>query len=477
MSDPRPDPAFAEALLAQEPALAADRYAAHRRALDRKLADEARRLRVRPAWLSRPTRRAALALALGAAAAVAAFFFLRPGPPAGREAEVFPGAEEVVLRPAGQLAAACMAPWGVEDHAGFIAVAAVGDGTQRAGERYVRLHVERRLKGDLPGKRVDVPDRAVDFCCPLPDAPAPSPLHRKGARVLLFLVGSERDGWEVAQVEALQAERVAAVERFLAVCAAGKDADAAKAYGRCLAPAAGGLDEPARGALSLHPDPRAGDALLALLERASRRLLAEAAARPEPLPPATCEPVLSLVDVLRRINESRAAPPAIACAPHLPEERRRDVYEALPELLKKADETTLKAVRQALIAQTRTEDAERAMRALGKIADAEALDVLLAEQARRPVRQTNAAALAAVREAAARLGGKAATRARDAWAALLADYRAEAAPSPVEQEFVRGVGAALRAARLTEAQRRRLETARDRAAGWLRGEIDRVLAP
>src|SRR5206468_1439942 len=72
MPDLRVDPAFVEALLAQDKAVTDAQYADYRRALDRKIADEARRLR-----FGRGRRRVGIALLLAAAAAIAVLV-LRP---------------------------------------------------------------------------------------------------------------------------------------------------------------------------------------------------------------------------------------------------------------------------------------------------------------------------------------------------------------------------------------------------------------
>ena len=101
MSDPRPDPAFVEALLAQERAVSPERYAEYRRALDRKIEEAA----AQPARRSPRRRRGVvLTVAIGVAAAVAAVLLLRPwGDPPERDTPPADVPEVVVLRsPLGQ---------------------------------------------------------------------------------------------------------------------------------------------------------------------------------------------------------------------------------------------------------------------------------------------------------------------------------------------------------------------------------------
>ncbi|MCI0464009.1 MAG: hypothetical protein L0Z62_44310 [Gemmataceae bacterium] len=201
MNDPRPNPAFVEALLAQDKSVSEERYTVYRVALDRRIEAEASRRRA--LWVRlRPSKRGVLMLALGAAATVAALLVLRPwaattppAPPA-----LPPEAEVVVLR-LPPLAVACpsMGRFGHASCATVIALATIGQPLRHGDKELVRADVERFLKGALPGARAG----ACGF--PHPDL-LPEP-YRQGTRVLLYLTGTPEMGWTVQHVEELEPGR------------------------------------------------------------------------------------------------------------------------------------------------------------------------------------------------------------------------------------------------------------------------------
>jgi hypothetical protein len=199
MNDPRPDPAFAEALLAQEPTFREERYAAYRRTLDQRIEEEARRRRSLGVRLWSPGGRGGgLALAVGAAAALAALLVLRPWGAAPPAQPVAPAEAELILLRLAPPNMACpvMEPFGHARDAKVIVLGALGAPLTRDGKELVRVHVERVLKGELPGGPADT------YC--LPQADWLLVTCRSSARVLLYLTGSREAGWTVQHVEDLE---------------------------------------------------------------------------------------------------------------------------------------------------------------------------------------------------------------------------------------------------------------------------------
>jgi hypothetical protein len=471
MRDSQPDLPFLEALLAQDRDVSAAQYAAYRRDLERKIADEALRQR------SRRRRRVGAALVLAAAAAVVAILVLRPGltgPPAKTPPDTA-RPELVLLRPAApQFVCPPALPFALEESADVIAVAAVGEPWTQQGEQFLRLDVQRYLKGEA----------GAAFGCGLPRAAAPAGAERMGDRVLLYLQGSRKDGWSLVEIQPLgprgEGHKLADIERFLDVRRAAASPDPRAEYDRCLAPARGGVDGPALSALCMKPDPQAADALLENLTRLREALRREVAPEPGTAQAAREKLLVEVAQLLGQLREPRAVADVLACAPHLSTPSRAKVYELLPSLCAAADPKVTREARAVLMAALREAprdggDYESAVAALGKLADAAALDLLLREQARPPYGAANARALAAVREAARALGGNAPARAHEAWLKLLSAYAPPEQPTAGEREFVRAVIGALAAAELSPAARQQLHTLRSRrTAPWFREELRRL---
>jgi hypothetical protein len=469
MRDRQPDLPFLEALLAQDRDVSAGQYAAYRRDLERKIADEGLRQR-------RRRRRIGAALFL-AAAAVAAILVLRLGP-ADPRAKTPPDTvrpELVILRPAApRFVCPPALPFALEESADIIAVAALGERYTSQGEPFLRLDVERCLKGKPGGA----------FSCGVPLEAAPAGAERKGDRVLLYLQGSKKGGWSLVEMQPLSqpvvGRTLAEIERFLEVRRAAAGPDPRAEYDRCLAPARGGVDGPALSALSLKPDPQAADALLDNLTRLRETLRQEVARKPGTAQAAREKLLVELAELLGRLRETRAVTDVLACTPHLSTTSRAKVFELLPSLCAAADHKVTQEAREVLTAALREApraggDYESALAALGKLADAAALEVLLREQARPPYGAANGRALAAVRAAVDALGGKARARAHEAWLTLLCAYAPPEQPTAGERQFVRAVIGALAAAELSPARRQQLHTLLNRrAAPWFREELGRL---
>jgi hypothetical protein len=476
MRDSQPDLPFLQALLAQDRDVSAAQYAAYRRDLERKIADEALRQR------SRRRRRIGAALFLAAAAAVASILVLRlrpAGPPAKTPSNTV-RPELVLLRPATpQFVCAPALPFALEESADVIAVAALGEPWTQQGEQFLRLDVQRYLKGE-PG---------AAFACGLPREAAPAGAERKGDRVLLYLQGSKQDGWSLVDIQPLgpqplgpvgEGHKLAEIERFLDVRRAAASPDPRAEYDRCLAPARGGVDGPALSALCMKPDPQAADALLENLTRLREALRQGAALKPGQAQAAREKLLVELAQLLGRLREPRAVADVLACTPHLSTPNRAKVFELLPSLCAAADPKVTKEARAVLVAALREApraggDYASALAALGKLADAAALEVLQREQARRPYGVANGRALAAVREAARAFGGDARARAHEAWLKLLSAYAPPEQPTAGERQFIRAVIGALAAAELSPAARQQLHTLLNRrTAPWFGEELRRL---
>jgi hypothetical protein len=466
----QPDRPFVEALLAQDRGVSESEYAAYRRALERKLADEALRQQRR--------RRRRLGAALCLAAASVATVLVLQVKLAGPRAEIPPDTarpELVMLRPAApRFVCPPALPFALEESADVIAVAALGEPWTQQGEQFLRLEVQRCLKGE-PG---------VAFICGLPREAVPAGAEHKGDRVLLYLQGSKQDGWGLVDIQPLrppeEGPRLAGIERFLDVRRAAASPDPRAEYDRCLDPARGGVDGPALSALCMNPDPQAADALLGNLTRLREALRREGASKTGTAPAAREKLLVELAQLLVRLRETRAAADVLACTPHLSTPGRAKVYELLPSLCAAADRKVTNEAREVLIAAVREapragSDYDNAVAALAKLADTAALEVLLREQARPPYGAANGRALAAVREAADALGGDAYARAHESWLTLLCAYAPPEQPTAGERQFIRAVIGALSAAELGPAARRQLHTLLNRpTAPWFRKELDRL---
>jgi hypothetical protein len=474
MPDPQPDLPFLEALLAQDRDVSEGQYAAYRRDLERTIAGEALRRRRR--------RRIGAALILAAAAAVATIVVLRLGL-AGPRATPSPYTvqpELVILRPAApQYVCAPALPFALEESADVIAVAALGPPWTHRGEQFLRLDVQRYLKGEAGGA----------FSCSLPRAAAPPGAEREGARVLLYLQGSRKDGWSLVEIQPLdpqpinpqgEGHKLADIERFLEVRRAAASPDPRAAYDRCLGPTRGGVDGPALSALCLKPDPQAADALLENLTRLREALRQDAAPEPGMARAAREKLLVELAQLLGRLHETRAVAPVLACTPHISTPSRAKVYDLLPSLCAAADQKVAREARAVLTealqkAPRDGRDYESALAALGKLADAAALEVLLREQDRPPFGAPNLCALAAVGEAVRALGPPARAQAHEAWRKLLCGYVPPEPPTAGERRFIRDVIGALAAGELSPADRQQLRTIRDGSkASWFRDELGRL---
>jgi hypothetical protein len=277
-----------------------------------------------------------------------------------------------------------------------------------------------------------------------------------------------------------EGHKLAEIERFLDVRRAAASPDPRAEYDRCLAPARGGVDGPALSALSLAPDPQAADALLENLTRLREVLRQEVALKPGTAQATREKLLIELAQLLGRLREPRAVSDVLACTPHLSTPSRAKVYELLPSLCAAADPKATREARAILMAALREApraggDYDSALAALGKLADAPALEVLLGEQARPPYGPANGRALAAVREAVDALGGSARARAHQVWLTLLCAYAPPEQPTAGERQFVRAVISALAAAELSPAAGQQLHTRLNRrTAPWLRAELRRL---
>jgi hypothetical protein len=471
MPEPQPELPFVEALLAQDRDVSDAQYAAYRRELERKITDEALRQR----WRRR--RRIGAALLLAAAAAVAAVLVLRLtlADPLAKTPPDTIRPELVILRPAApHYVCAPALPFALEESADVIAVASLGEPWTQQGKQFLRLDVERCLKGEQGGA----------FSCGLPLGAAPAGAERKGDRVLLYLQGSKQDGWSLVEIQPLSqpvvGRTLAEIERFLDVRRAAASPDPRAAYDRCLSAGCGGVDGPALSALNMKPDPQAADALLDNLTRLRNTLRQEVEMDPVTVRAAREKLLVELAELLGRLRETRAVPSVLACTPHISSANRGKVFELLPSLCAAADHKVTKQAREVLIAAIREapragEDYDGALAALGKLADAAALEVLLREQARLPFGAANSRAFAAVREAVDALGGKARTRAHEAWLTLLSAYAPPQQPTAAERQFVRAVIGALAAVELSPIPREQLHALRNRQTPpWFREELGRL---
>jgi hypothetical protein len=123
----------------------------------------------------------------------------------------------------------------------------------------------------------------------------------------------------------------------------------------------------------------------------------------------------------------------------------------------------------------RSDEHIQAVRALGKLADSDAVTALLEEQARRPVGDAHQHVALALRDAARALGGMDRARIHEAWLVLLRDYKPHPAPSDAERAFIRTVVDGLGGEVLTAQQKRLLDAIRDsHKHGWFRQELDRL---
>lgn len=98
-------------------------------------------------------------------------------------------------------------PSRMEFDADVIAVGVMGAPVQCGGERAVRLHVERVLKGVLFSESVNTqPPRKSFACCTTDEPDVPADLYREGTRTLIYLAGSEQAGWQVLRLRRLDEE-------------------------------------------------------------------------------------------------------------------------------------------------------------------------------------------------------------------------------------------------------------------------------
>ncbi len=462
--------AFVRALLAREDRVGEEQYTEHRRQLDRRLDEAARRGRL--PWLPRG-RRAGWAAAVIAACVLGLLPWRGWRPAVERE----PSGERrlIVLAPPAERAVA-PAPYELELTADLIATAALGEPFRHGGDEVSPLRLERVLKGAPPaGKSL--------FCCP---SGGPEPVvPRDGGRVLAYLKRSGEADWRLMAVrlidEHFEVRDLPAIQRWLAVAGAATSADPAAEYRRLLAPEAGGLDLAACSFLTSRPDPRSAGALLEQLDGLRRRILRASA--PAPTAPPIDEFVtlaVRLAELLAPLREPRAASPLAECASHLPRGRRAGVYQHLPALCRSADGPARGRVRDALVAEVEDAaghpaDFAAAAHALGRVADERAVGVLARRQAREPIAEANAQAARALEQAAAALGPAGPGRVREAWVALLCSLPPRATPTAAEQGLVREVVRLLRTEGLSPDQQRRLREACDRpGAAWIRDELGPV---
>jgi hypothetical protein len=431
------------------------------------------RLPTAPPYPGGRARRGATLLATAAGLLILVLLFRawQPARPEAAEKVIFLRAEAAPVAPEPEV------PLELAMTADVIAVGVMGKPLPHSPERAIRLHVERVLKGDLFAQAVEAgASKPKFYCCPS-DPPASPAVYQEGTRALVYLRGSAEAGWGLLDVrrldEQVEKQQLPQIERCLEVAGACHSADPKRAYQRLLAPEAGGLDTAACTALSCSPDPQAADALLEQLEAVRARLL-KGSAREDG---AKFD---RLVRLLVPLHEARAVRAAWTCTRRLSPESRAAFYTALPELCRSADRATLAFVRQGLLEAIRKpsdrgDEHIQAVRALGKLADSDAVTALLEEQARRPVGDAHQHVVLALRDAARALGGMDRARIHEAWLVLLSDYKPHPAPSDAERAFIRTVVDGLGGEVLTAQQKHLLHAIREsHKDGWFRQELDRL---
>jgi hypothetical protein len=198
MNEPARERPIAEELLAQQRWPADSDYADYRRRLDQALETASltpSRLRLF-AW---PSRRVHMALALVVAACVLlAVFLLQLSPDKEQPQD---SAELVVL------------PWDAgappvsEAAADVVALATVGKALPHGQDNVIGLNIGRLLKGRFALPQNDTPNEIPTFCCRNAAEPAPLPdFCREGAKVVVFLKGSQAVGWKLLEIRELPGE-------------------------------------------------------------------------------------------------------------------------------------------------------------------------------------------------------------------------------------------------------------------------------
>jgi hypothetical protein len=347
---------LARALLSRENLISEERYAAYRRRLDARLVSAFQMLHA-----SRTPRACGQRLRCLASAAALLLILMagivlrqrRSDTPEAQQGPVLFTVRTAVHPTPEEL------PYEQATFASCVAVARTGPPTRKGGTDVYPLHLEQILKDEAGVQR-------PSFACVFEgDAPAPA---EKRSYVVFLDYKAER-GWTLGDMRrldrAFEQDVLPGVRRCVELLEVARSNDPLAGYERLLAPEAGGLDDAACCVLTCRPDPRSSDVLLVQLRSLHERLL-----RPAPIGSDTRElsrRVTRLAEVLARLREHRAAVLVAECIRRFPV-GQREAYRLLPELCRKADQTTLSCIQRLLQDEVEQVSASPGDRAAARIA-------------------------------------------------------------------------------------------------------------
>ena len=288
-----------------------------------------------------------------------------------------------VLELPGIAAAEPMMPFAFERQAEVVAFGTIGEPFTVRGRQLIALEIDKVLKGSAGDGRILAPDQLPDFGCMPPETPArASGLFAPGTRVVIYL-DDLGDRWSLLSINRLWARAADEIERrirrFAAVEAAAACANPRRRYDELLVPAQRGLDEPAYWALMHAPNRAALPALDKLLDRAVQAT--------ERGPGVADVAITRITHILTMLNEPDSIETLAIAIPRLERATRMALYPYLSRLAG-TQEASRAAVCALLVDElddsiltSNSYHYQTVIRTLGEVADDQAVERLLEEQA------------------------------------------------------------------------------------------------